>query len=295
VARPKTSTNRYELLTCAWKGHVLVGDDAATVTADDVVVVRETDGLRWHRCLRCDAWVPKELPSHPTEASVPGRDEITLPERGPMLRDRYVLRLIAVERGVHVLIYGALAVLFFIFSRHHTAFQQDYKQLMNDLSGGDPASIHLRGVLGHLKNLFKYTPTHLYELGIVLAVYAALEGTEMVGLWLAKRWAEYLTLISTTLFIPFELYEISEGVSAFKVIILVINVAIVIYLLVAKRLFGIRGGYRVEEERRHRLSGWGALERATPGFEPRPDDRPEVEPDPPLVGQPIDQARSTTA
>jgi uncharacterized membrane protein (DUF2068 family) len=283
------------LLTCAWKGHVLVGTDAAEVTAADALLVREADGQRWHRCLRCDTWVLQDLPNDPAQASVPSRDEIDLPERGPLLRDRYVLRLIAIERGVHVLLYGALAILFFIFSRHHTAFQADYNQLMNDLSGGDPASIHLRGVLGHLKNIFKYTPTHLYELGIVLAVYAALEATEMVGLWLAKRWAEYLTLVSTALFIPVEVYEISEGVSAFKVIILVINVAIVIYLLVAKRLFGIRGGHRVEHERRQRLSGWGALERATPGFEPRRDDRPDVEPDPPLVGQSSDQARSTTA
>jgi uncharacterized membrane protein (DUF2068 family) len=294
VARRKNSTNRYELLTCAWTGHVLVGTDAAEVTPADALLVREAGGLRWHRCLRCDAWVLQELPSHPTQASVPGRDEITLPERGPLLRDRYVLRLIAVDRGVHVVLYGVLAILFFIFSRHHTAFQQDYNHLMNDLSGGDPASIHLRGVLGHLKNLFKYTPTHLYELGIVLAVYAALEATEMVGLWLAKRWAEYLTLVSTTLFIPFEIYEISAGVSAFKVIILVINVAIVVYLLVAKRLFGIRGGHRVEHERRHGLSGWGAVERATPGFEASPD-QSDAEPDPPLVGRPVDQARSTTA
>ncbi|HEX4218220.1 MAG TPA: DUF2127 domain-containing protein [Acidimicrobiales bacterium] len=266
MARRTTSTNRYELLTCSLQGHALVGIDAATVTADDALVVREADGLRWHRCLRCDAWVPRERPRHPVGASVPTRDEITVPDRGPMLRDRYVLRLIAVERGVHVVLYGTLAIVFFIFSRHHTTFQHDYNQLMNDLSGGDPASIQLRGVFGHLKNLFKYTPTRLYELGIVLAVYAALEATEMVGLWWAKRWAEYLTLISTALFVPFEVYEITEGISALKVIILVINLAIVVYLLVAKRLFGIRGGHRVERERRHRLSGWGAIERSTPGF-----------------------------
>ena len=197
-----------------------------------------------------------------------------------MLRDRYVLRLIAIDRAIHVLVFGSLSVLFFIFSRHHTAFQHDYMRLMNDLSGGDPASIHLRGILGHLKNLFKYTPTHLYELGIVLAVYAALEATEMVGLWLAKRWAEYLTLVATTLFIPLEVYEIVQGISAFKVITLVINVAIVVYLLLAKRLFGLRGGHRAEHERRHRLSGWEAVERSTPGFEPDQRDAIPEEPDP---------------
>ena len=295
VARRRNSTNRYELLTCAWAGHELVGVDSATVTTDDELVVREVDGLRWHRCLRCDAWVPREKPSHPALASVPSRDEITLPLRGPLLRDRYVLRLIAIERGAHVVLYGALAILVFFFSRHHAAFQQDYNHLMNDLSGGDPASIQLRGVFGHLKNLFKYTPERLYELGIVLVVYAALEATEMIGLWRAKRWAEYLTLVSTALFVPFEVYEITEGVSAFKVIVLVINLAIVAYLLVAKRLFGIRGGHRLEHERRHRLSGWGAVERATLGFEPNQSDQPDPDPPAALVSPPTDQARSTTA
>jgi uncharacterized membrane protein (DUF2068 family) len=294
VARRRTLQNRYELLTCSWQGHVFVGTDAAEVTDADALLVREADGLRWYRCLRCDAWVPREKPEHPTRASVPSREQITLPDRGPLLRDRYVLRLIAIDRAIHVLVFGSLSVLFFIFSRHHTAFQHDYMRLMNDLSGGDPASIHLRGILGHLKNLFKYTPTHLYELGIVLAVYAALEATEMVGLWLAKRWAEYLTLVATTLFVPLEVYEIVQGISAFKVITLVINMAIVVYLLLAKRLFGLRGGHRAEHERRHRLSGWEAVERSTPGFEAAQRDR-SIPEDPELVGGPLDPVRSTTA
>ena len=305
MARRRTPQNRYELLTCAWRGHVLVGTDATEVTATDALLVREAGGLRWYRCLRCDAWVAQEYPEHPTRVFVPGRDEIALPDRGPLLRDRYVLRLIAVDRAIHVLVFGSLSVLFFIFSRHQTAFQHDYTRLMNDLSGGDPASIHLRGVLGHLKNLFQYTPTHLYELGIVLAVYAALEATEMVGLWMAKRWAEYLTFVATTLFVPLEVYEIVHGVSAFKVITLVINVAVVVYLLWAKRLFGLRGGHRAEHERRHRLSGWEAVERATPGFGPgqferRAPEEPALDAARPEPGRvdpapPLDPARSTTA
>ncbi len=262
--RRQTPPNRYELLTCSWKGHVLVGTDAAEVTPADSLLVREMDGLRWYRCLRCDAWVPRDPPEHPGRESVPTRGEITVPDRGPVLRDKYVLRLIALDRAVHVLVFGSLSVLLFIFGAHHTAFQRDDNELMNDLSGGDPASTDVRGVLGHLKNVFKYTPAHLYELGLVLAFYAALEATEMVGLWLAKRWAEYLTLISTTLFVPLEIYEIVERASVLKVITLVINVAIVVYLLLAKRLFGLRGGHRAEQERRRTLSGWAIIEQSTP-------------------------------
>jgi hypothetical protein len=45
----------------------------------------------------------------------------------------------------------------------------------------------------------------------------------------------------------------------------IVNVAVVAYLLVAKRLFGIRGGAEADEEERRRDLGWPALERTAPG------------------------------
>ena len=61
--------------------------------------------------------------------------------------------------------------------------------------------------------------------------YAALYATEGVGLWLQKRWAEYLTTIATASLIPFEIWELTRGASATKVAALAINIAIVIYLI----------------------------------------------------------------
>ena len=85
----------------------------------------------------------------------------------------------------------------------------------------------------------------------------------MVGLWLAKRWAEYLTFIATTALVPYEIYEITKSISTFKVLTFIINVAIVVYLLLAKRLFGLRGGHAAELKRREALGGWQAIEKAT--------------------------------
>ncbi len=68
--RKKEPANRYELVTCAWKGHALVGTDAAEVTPEDALVVREGDGVRWYRCLRCDAWINAPIPSEPSEERV---------------------------------------------------------------------------------------------------------------------------------------------------------------------------------------------------------------------------------
>lgn len=92
--RPKLS---FELVGCAWNGHVLVGTDAATTAGGDALVVRDLDGgRRWHRCLRCDAWMMLPTPSEPTREQPATRDEIVLPTRGRPLKSRYVLRLIAV-------------------------------------------------------------------------------------------------------------------------------------------------------------------------------------------------------
>lgn len=227
-------------------------------------MARERDGIRWHRCLRCDAWLAFAVPEDPTTPRVPSHDEIELPAHGPILRDRYVLRLIAVDRAIHVIVLSILAVVLFTFAGHDASLHKDYVDVMNDLSGSNPGEAQLRGVLGYLRKAFEYSPRHLIHLGLAVTAYAALEATEMVGLWWAKRWAEYLTLIAITALIPLEIYELVLGVSVFKVITFVINVAIVVYLLLAKRLFGLRGGYRAELERRREFSGWSAIDRATP-------------------------------
>jgi uncharacterized membrane protein (DUF2068 family) len=71
--------------------------------------------------------------------------------------------------------------------------------------------------------------------GLVLigtACYGLLFCVEGVGLLLQKRWAEYLTVIATGSFVPLEIYEIIKQVSAMKVIVLVLNLAVLIYLIV---------------------------------------------------------------
>jgi uncharacterized membrane protein (DUF2068 family) len=268
VRGKKAPDYRYELFTCAWKGHFLVGTDAASVTADDAIFVREQGAVRWHRCLRCDDWVVGTAPAEPTRDRVPPRSEITVPARGPALRDKYVLRLIAIDRAIHVIVLTVLAVVLFTFAKHDASLHRDYVNIMNDLSGGTPGESEVKGVLGYLRKAFQYSPQRLIQLGLAVTAYAALEASEMVGLWFAKRWAEYLTFVATTLLVPLEVYELTEGVSAFKVVTLVINVAIVVYLLLAKRLFGLRGGHRAVKERRQRLGGWEAIERATPELPP---------------------------
>ena len=90
----------------------------------------------------------------------------------------------------------------------------------------------------------------------------------MVGLWFAKRWAEYLTFIATAVLLPLEVYELTSGVSALKLVTFVVNLAIALYLLWAKRLFGLHGGNRAEEARRRAAGDWGPLELGLEGPAP---------------------------
>jgi hypothetical protein len=77
-----------------------------------------------------------------------------------------------------------------------------------------------------------------------------------------------VALLVTASLLPVEVYELTHHVSPFKVVALVINIAVVAYLLFAKRLFGLRGGTAAEEELKARDVGWGALERSAPNFTP---------------------------
>jgi uncharacterized membrane protein (DUF2068 family) len=120
------------------------------------------------------------------------------------------------------------------------------------------------GLLRKLDDAFTTSSSHLHLLGAVLLAYAVVEGIEAVGLWYQRRWAEYLTFLVTTSLLPLEIYEILNHATVFKVLALIINTAVVIYLLRAKRLFGIRGGKAADEAEARRDLGWDALERSGP-------------------------------
>lgn len=67
--------------------------------------------------------------------------------------------------------------------------------------------------------------------GLVSLGYAGMLLVEGVGLWLELTWAAYLTVVSTSLLLPFELYEVVEQVSVLRVSVLLLNLVIVFYLV----------------------------------------------------------------
>jgi uncharacterized membrane protein (DUF2068 family) len=82
------------------------------------------------------------------------------------------------------------------------------------------------------------TPNKIKSFGVVSFIYAGLFLTEGIGLWMVRRWAEWFSVIITTSLVPFEVYEIYRHLSSIKCLVLLLNIAVVAYLL-----------YRIRKER----------------------------------------------
>jgi uncharacterized membrane protein (DUF2068 family) len=75
----------------------------------------------------------------------------------------------------------------------------------------------------------------LKELSVGTFFYSAILLTEGAGLLLGKRWAEYFTIIATSSFIPLEVYELTKRVSSAKLVVLLLNFVVVVYLVLELR------------------------------------------------------------
>lgn len=136
------------------------------------------------------------------------------------------LRLIAgfkIVKGLLVL--GASAGLLTLLNRDLAALLE---QGVNALHAGP---LHNHIMHGFIAALGVMDAKTLQELGVGTLVYGSLTLTEGVGLWMAMRWAAYLTIVANSLFIPIEVYTLSQRFTLVKSVVLAINVAIVWYLV----------------------------------------------------------------
>jgi uncharacterized membrane protein (DUF2068 family) len=211
------------------------------------------DGRRMARCLRCDSWIAVRAIGKTDSADLeclPDWASMELPRRGRRLREAIILRLIAIDRGFHSVLFGVIAVGSFLAERKFPLFQAALRRWLVavDQAAGQtgPTPTH-SFVDKELRHLIAVRSGSLRVVAITAAIYCVLEGTEAVGLWKERRWAEYLTAVATAGFLPFEIIELTKRVTPLKVGTFVINVAILIYLLWAKRLFGL-GRFRKQSK-----------------------------------------------
>ena len=232
--------NRWELVTCALAGHVTYAPDEEAL-ADRL---SGTTGLGevW-RCLRCGEFTIGEPHGRGRAQDAP------MIMRGKALRQAIIIRALAVERLFRAVVIALAAYAVWKFRGARGAIQAT---LDRDLPIFRAAGFKVdqMTIVHELEKALAAKPSTLAMLTLMLVAYALIEVVEGVGLWLLKRWGEYFAVIATSVFLPLEIYDLTKGVTMTRLVTFTINVAAVIYLVISKRLFGVRGGRKAYDEER---------------------------------------------
>jgi uncharacterized membrane protein (DUF2068 family) len=136
-----------------------------------------------------------------------------------------VLRLIALFKffKASVLIVTGIGILRLIHNDAATTLDHWFARL-----GLAPGNRFVDYAISKAANI---PPERIKELGLGSFVYAALFLTEGIGLWMLKHWAEWFTVVITASLVPLEVWEIHRHPTTVKVLVLLINIAVVAYLL----------------------------------------------------------------
>jgi len=140
-------------------------------------------------------------------------------------RDSTLLRLIAVFKFLKSASLIALSVGVFRIMHQDIGLRLAHSIMAMRL---DPGNRHLGMLIARASNL---SPEQVKKLGIVGLIYAGLFLVEGTGLWLQRRWGEWATVVITGLLVPVEVYELFRHPSVAKVGVLIVNVAVVVYLI----------------------------------------------------------------
>ena len=233
----------WSLFACARQGHVTYAPDEPEL--QDRLKSPTAGGTAW-RCLRCGMFVTGGPHGRGPAAAAP------LLRRGRELRGEFILRVFAVERFIRFVILGGAAYGVWRFKYNRAGIQRAFnddlpaiRALYQDL-GFNVTHSRLLGLIQHSFSLDSRTLTYL---ATGLAAYALIELIEGAGLWLGLRWGEYFAMVATSVFLPYEIYDLTVKITWLRLGALVINLLLVIYLVWSKRLFGVRGGKAAHQAR----------------------------------------------
>jgi uncharacterized membrane protein (DUF2068 family) len=246
----------WSTLACGRGGHVTFAPDEPELAAQMRAAL--PDGPAW-QCLRCGSYVPGEPALSGPAAAAP------VVPRGKEVRSRLILRLFAIERFLRAIVIAVAAVGLWQFRHSQTSIEKRFDRELPAIRGlfrqlgYNIDHSKLVGLLHHALTLGSRTLTWL---AIGLAFYAIIELVEATGLWLSRRWGEYFAMVATSLGLPVEIYDLTRNVTALALIVFGVNLALVLYLVITKRLFGVRGGKPAYDARLRSESVLEAAEKA---------------------------------
>jgi uncharacterized membrane protein (DUF2068 family) len=238
--RKDRGINRWELVTCGFAGHVTYAPDEEALA--DRLSGKTGLGEVW-RCLRCGDFALGEPHGRGHAEDAP------MIMRGKALRQAFIIRALAVERLFRAVVILLAAYAVWKFRGARGAIQAT---LDRDLPIFRAAGFKVdqMTIVHELEKALAAKPSTLAVLTLMLVAYAVVELIEGVGLWLLKRWGEYFAVIATSVFLPLEIHDLTKGITMTRAVTFTINIAAVIYLLISKRLFGLRGGRKAYDEER---------------------------------------------
>jgi uncharacterized membrane protein (DUF2068 family) len=233
----------WSLRGCGRHGHVTYAPDEPELRAQ---LAAENASRELWQCLRCGTFVPG-----PPSASGPAADAPVV-LRGPEIRSRLILRVFSVERFARALIFLVASIFLWRFRSSHTSIEKAFDRELPVLRGLFRQlgfNIDHSKLVGLVREALTLSSHSITLLAIGAAAYAAVEVVEGVGLWQARRWGEYFAFVATSLGLPLEIYDLTRKVTVTALVLLGVNLALVLYLAITKRLFGIRGGKRAYDAR----------------------------------------------
>jgi uncharacterized membrane protein (DUF2068 family) len=190
------------------------------------------------------------MPGQP-QAAGPA-DQAPSVRRGKEIRSALILRIFAVERYLRALAFGALAYVVWRFRSSRQSIEQAFdreRPVLRSLFQSVGYNIDHSKLVGLVKHALTLSSSTVTWLAAFLAAYAVIEAVEGTGLWLARRWGEYFAMVATSLGLPLEIYELVDKVTVTRLVFFAVNLALVLYLVITKRLFGVRGGKRAYQDR----------------------------------------------
>jgi len=258
----------WNLYRCGRIGHITYSPDEPALR--EYMRASTAAGQLW-RCLRCGTFVHGD-PSESGPAT-----KVPVVKRGREIRSELILRVFAIERFVRVLLFGGVAYLIWQFGHSKQSIERTFN---HDLPVVRSTFNQLGFNINHSRLLLEFrqalhiSPHTLDLIAIGVALFAVVELVEGVGLWLSKRWGEYFAMVVTSLGLPYEIYDLTLTVTWTKGLLFAINLALVLYLVITKRLFGARGGRHAFEAR---LRSDSVFEEAANEARARADKEAEVE------------------
>jgi uncharacterized membrane protein (DUF2068 family) len=145
------------------------------------------------------------------------------PTANPRELGLFIIGFLKLGKGLLVLALG-IGILKLVNKDIDTVFYEIITKLHIDAENR-----FIQKVLAHLSLISNHT---LEAIGTVSLIFASLLLIEGFGLIFQRLWAEYLTVAETAIFIPFEIFELTRRITVTKISILIVNIAIVLYLLI---------------------------------------------------------------